>query len=184
MKHLVTAILEFVLSQPAHRLPAVFTPATCPLPDCSESPEDVFDTVLKLNQQELIKAHVTRGVHGAPCQAEVQYVTLAGRIHLENRLEKTREKKLSERVAVGGGLAVIAILVVVGVMIFGLFRGPRSSSPGPQHADLPKSTAPAEPPAPAATPSPITTPATIPASLAAASPTITPGRSLGKATTR
>jgi hypothetical protein len=83
MKHLATSILEFVRSKPAHKLPVLFTPSECPLPDCSESPDVVFHEVLMMVKQGLVEAHVIRDVKSNTKEIEVRYVTLAGTRHLE-----------------------------------------------------------------------------------------------------
>jgi hypothetical protein len=90
-KHLAIQVLEFVRSKPAHKLPVLFTLGECPLPECSESPEEVFQEVLRLEREGLIEAHVNRDVKSNPKEIEVRYVTLAGAIHLESQGPKTRE---------------------------------------------------------------------------------------------
>ena len=72
-------ILDFVTAQPAHKLPVVFTNEKCPLPDCSDSPEEIFQEVLMLHKQGWIEAHFNRDVVGKPSRVEIRYVTLEGR---------------------------------------------------------------------------------------------------------
>ena len=90
MKHLATPILEFVRSKPAHKLPVLFTLEECPLPDCAESPGEVFKKVLTLVKDGLVEAHVSRDVKSNPKQIEVRYVTLAGANYLETNGPKKR----------------------------------------------------------------------------------------------
>ena len=97
MKLLTIQILEFVRSNPAHRMPILFTQGECPLPDCSESPAEVFQEVLRMEKEGLIEAHVNRDVKSNPKEIEVQYVTIAGAINLESKGPKARERTPSGR---------------------------------------------------------------------------------------
>jgi hypothetical protein len=91
MKSLIIQILEFVRNQPAHRLPALFNQEECPLPECTESPEDVFQEVLRMQKEGLVEAHVNRDCKSNPKQLEIRYVTLAGANYLEAKNGKLRE---------------------------------------------------------------------------------------------
>jgi hypothetical protein len=116
MKHLATPILEFVLAQPAHKLPVVFTLEECPLPDCSESPEDVLGEVLRLLKEGWIEAHVTRGVTGKPKRVEVRYITLPGINYLESRNTPGKENNPAKgliRLISWGVAGLILILVLL-----------------------------------------------------------------------
>ena len=90
MKHLAIQILEFVRSKPAHKLPVLFTLGECPLPECSESPEVVFQEVLGMVKEGLIEAHVIRDMKSNPKEIEVRYVTIVGANHLEAKGPKKR----------------------------------------------------------------------------------------------
>ena len=83
MKHFVIQILEFVRSKPAHKLPVLFTLEECPLPNCSESPEEVFQEVFRMVKEGLIEAYVIRDMKSNPKEIEVRYVTVVGANHLE-----------------------------------------------------------------------------------------------------
>jgi len=90
MKHIAIQILEFVRSKPAHKLPVLFTLGECPLPECSESPEVVFQEVLRMAKEGLIEAHVIRDMKSNPKEIEVRYVTIVGANHLESKEPKKR----------------------------------------------------------------------------------------------
>jgi len=90
MKHLAIQILEFVRSKPAHQLPVRFTLGECPVPDCSESPEVVFQEVLRMAKEGVIEAHVIRDMKSNPKEIEVRYVTIIGANHLEAKGSKKR----------------------------------------------------------------------------------------------
>ena len=90
MKHLAIQILEFVRSKPAHQLPVRFTLGECPVPDCSESPEEVFQAVLQMVKEGFIEAHVIRDMKSNPKEIEVRYVTIVGANHLEAKGSKKR----------------------------------------------------------------------------------------------
>ena len=90
MKHLAIQILEFVRSKPAHQLPVRFTLGECPVPDCSESPEVVFQEVLRMAKEGGIEAHVIRDMKSNPKEIEVRYVTIIGANHLEAKGSKKR----------------------------------------------------------------------------------------------
>ena len=90
MKHLAIQILEFVRSKPAHQLPVRFTLGECPVPECSESPEVVFQEVLGMVKEGLIEAHVIRDMKSNPKEIEVRYVTIVGANHLEAKGSKKR----------------------------------------------------------------------------------------------
>ena len=117
MNHVTLPVLEFVLSQPAHKLPAIFTPEKNPLVDFTETPEEVFQEVLKLHRDGWVEAHVIRGVTGKPQQVQVTYVTLDGRIFLDNRHPKSGENnpqvKTTKLVLLGAALLLIITLFLV-----------------------------------------------------------------------
>ena len=89
-KHTIP-LLEFVTAQPAHKLPVVFTNEKCPLPDCTESPEEIFKEVLTLQRQGWIEARINRDVIGKPSQVEIRYVTLEGSAFLHGRQADSQE---------------------------------------------------------------------------------------------
>ena len=91
MKPLIIQILEFIRSQPAHRLPALFTGEESPLPGCDESPEAVFQEVLRMQKDGLLEARVNRDCKSNPKKMEVRYVTLAGANYLEAKGGKLGE---------------------------------------------------------------------------------------------
>ena len=91
MKHLAIQILDFVRSKPAHQLPVLFTLEECPMSDCPESPDEVFQEVLRLVKEGLIEALVIRDVKSNAKEIEVSYVTIAGAIYLQAKgLKKPR----------------------------------------------------------------------------------------------
>ena len=174
MKHLATPILEFVLTQPAHKLPVVFTLEECPLPDCEESPEDVLGEVLRLQREGWIEAHVTRGVDGKPKRVEIRYITGAGRINLEGRNSRGQENTAA-RGLLSWGIAGLFILVLVAFWALG---GRSGNSPrGERHAPLASDRSevkPAPTPAPTPSPEPSATPEVSPAPALAPTPSATP----------
>jgi len=97
MKHLAIQILEFVRSKPAQKLPVHFTLGECPLPDCSESPEEDFQEVLRMVKAGLLEAHVIRGVKSKPKEIEVRYINVVGENHLEAKGPKKRGTIPAER---------------------------------------------------------------------------------------
>jgi hypothetical protein len=114
MKHLTIPILEFVLAQPAHKLPVVFTPEKCPLPDYSDASEEVFKEVLKLQNEGLIESNTIRAVTGKPHQVQIRYITISGRDYLDNRNtnanHNTRIKRLLPWVVAAGFILVAATI--------------------------------------------------------------------------
>jgi hypothetical protein len=173
MKYLVTPILEFVLAQPAHKLPVVFTLEECPLPDCSESSEDVLGEVLRLQKEGWIEAHVTRGVTGKPKQVEVRYVTLPGRNYLESRNTRGQVNNPASAL-IRWGITGLVVMVLVLLWVFGRHASsPREEQHAPAVSDLPGDTSapislPTSSPEPSATPDVSTSPVLAP------SPTATP----------
>lgn len=113
MKHLATPILEFVLTQPAHKLPVIFTLEDCPLPDCSDSPEDVLGEVLRLHKEGWIEAHVTRAVAGKAKQIEIRYVTLTGRNYLESRNTRASDHRTSSPLFLLGGAGLLIFILLL-----------------------------------------------------------------------
>jgi len=173
MKYLATPILEFVIAQPAHKLPVVFTLEECPLPDCSESPEDVLGEVLRLLKEGWIEAYVARGVDGKPRRVEIRYVTHSGRNYLENRNTGGQNSNSAMSLV----RWVIAGLFVLGLILFWAFSRTASSQHEGQHlpavSDLKADkTIPAPEPTPSLEPS--ATPDMSPAPVASPSPSATP----------
>jgi hypothetical protein len=79
MKNLSNSILEFVLSQPAHKLPAVFDLKQCPIPQGEIPLEEVLEEVVRLKTSGLIEANVLSGIDGKPIAVQIRYVTLGAR---------------------------------------------------------------------------------------------------------
>ena len=175
MKYLATPILEFVLAQTAHKLPVVFTLEECPLPDCSESPEDVLGEVLRLQKEGWIEAHVTRGVTGKPKRVEVRYITLPGRNYLESRNTRGKENNPARGLIrlISWGIAGLVLILVL-LWVFGRHAiSPREVQRGPAVSELlgdisALTTVPTSSPEPSATPDVSTSPVLAP------SPTATP----------
>jgi hypothetical protein len=167
MKHLAIPILEFVLLQPAHKLPVVFTLEECPLPECSEEPSDVLQEVLRLRDEGLIEAHVIRGVTGKPSKAEIRYVTLGGKIFLDNRNMRGKENKKD-----GVSPWFVAGLVILGALILGSFFGHFSKASLFHRENLTPKPSPTE--IPLATPTPIPSPSLSPEASPTPSPIATP----------
>ena len=176
MKHLATPILEFVLAQPAHKLPVVFTLEECPLPDCSEAPENVLGEALRLQKEGWIEAHVTRGVAGKPKRVEVRYITLPGRNYLESRNTRGKENNPARGLIqlISWGVAGLVVLILVLLWAFGRHAiSPREVQHAPAVSELQGDTSaltsvPTPSPEPSATPDVSTSP------VLAHSPTATP----------
>ena len=117
MNHLTLSILEIVKTQPAHKLPMIFTREKCPLPDCSDSPEDVLKEVLALQKEGWIEAHIIRDVSGIPYRAEIRYITLSGRMLLDGRQTKYQESLPLGKLLLGGIIgAMILLFIFIGSM--------------------------------------------------------------------
>ena len=161
MNHLSIPILEFVTAQPAHKLPVVFTVEKYPLPDCSESPEEVFKEVLMLQKQGWIEAHVIRDVTGKPYRAEIHYITLEGRVFLDARQTKISENTPTAKLILWGGIGILILLTII---LAGHIKGLRPQ----QQSLIPIKETPAATPVP--TPTPVATPVPLAAPEASPSP--------------
>jgi hypothetical protein len=113
MNHLTIPILEFVQAQPAHKLPVRFTLDKTPLPEASESPEEIFGEVLRLQNEKLVEAHVIRDISGKPYQAEIRYVTLAGRVLMNATEIKIKEKDPHRRVFLWGIVGIVILMAAI-----------------------------------------------------------------------
>ena len=159
MKHLTRTILEIVKTQPAHKLPIIFTREKCPLPDCSESPEDVLKEVLALHKGGWIEAHIIRDVSGIPCRAEIRYITLSGRNLLDGSKTKSRESLHLGKLLLGGIVGAMILLIIFIGSITGRLgfhsqhRNDTLENGAPKSSLLPE---------PSATPIPIPTPVPLP----------------------
>ena len=160
MKKLSISILEFVLSLPAHKLPAVFDLEQCPFPQGEIRLEEVLEEIIRLKSGGLIEANVLKGFDGKPTKVQIRYVTLKGRIYLEG-VNPLASQRSAQKKILGAGLAAvltIGLLLLVGVRH-------RKSDAVPAAAPLPSPTgtpAPTPEPTPEATPTPMATPATTP----------------------
>ena len=169
-KHTIP-LLEFVTAQPAHKLPVVFTNEKCPLPDCTESPEEIFKEVLTLQRQGWIEARINRDVIGKPSQVEIRYVTLEGSAFLHGRQADSQEgMPIGKLIIWGSGGITILILAILGAHFI--------SERSPKHSELPRHELPVQVPTPASTPSPtpiaVATPESIPSASQSTSPSATP----------
>ena len=113
MTPLTIQILEFVLAQPAHKLPVIFTPEKSPLSECAESPEDIFQEVLRLEKENLIEAIVVRDVISKPQQVQIRYIPLKGRVYLNDRHSKIQEKNPFRNVFLWGTVAIVILVAVI-----------------------------------------------------------------------
>jgi hypothetical protein len=175
MKPLPIQILEFVLAQPAHKLPVIFTPGKSPLPDCSESPEDIFQEVLRLENEGLIEAVVIRDVTGKSNQAQIRYINLDGRRYLATREMKIKDDTAFRKLFLWGIAGIVILLAVV----FGIKRGrPAATHPiYPQElpqTEVPVATPPTASPEATPAPSPTATPTPLPETSPSPSPSTKP----------
>ena len=172
MNHLTIPILEFVKAQPAHRLPVVFTAENSPLPDCSESPEEILKEVLTLQKDGWIEAHVIRDVTGKPYRAEVRYISLAGSVFLDGRASKARENAPIGKLILWGIVGIVILLAI----ILGGFAARNAGSHSQQQHESPKKEMIAEtlPPTPSPTPVPVATPEAPPSPAITPAPSATP----------
>ena len=117
MKKLSISILEFVLSLPAHKLPAVFDLEQCPFPQGEIRLEEVLEEIIRLKSGGLIEANVLKGFDGKPTKVQIRYVTLKGRIYLEG-VNPLASQRSAQKKILGAGLAAvltIGLLLLVGV---------------------------------------------------------------------
>jgi len=165
MKNLSSNILEFVLSQPAHKLPAVFDLEQCPFPQGEIPLEDVLEEIVRLQSSGLIEANVLKGIDGKPSKIQIRYVTLDGRNYLQGRNPVAVEWPFLKKMMA----AVIAVVVLMGFLFLGGLgrrKGdvPPTASPTPTPQIAPTPTPEPTPiPTPEATPTPEPTPNTTPA---------------------
>lgn len=169
-KHTIP-LLEFVTAQPAHKLPVVFTNEKCPLPDCTESPEEIFKEVLTLHRQGWIEARINRDVVGKPSQVEIRYVTLEGSAFLHGRQTNSQEgMPIGKLILWGSGGIIILILAILGAHFISV-RSPKQS-------EIPRKELPVQVPTPVSTPSPtplpVASPEPSPSAIPSASPSATP----------
>jgi len=118
MNHLTLPILEFILSQPAHKLPAAFTSDKNPLPASSDSSEEIFQEALKLHREGWVEAHIIRGVTGQTREIQISYITLEGRLHLDSKYSKMQENAPLIR-----ALLIGAVLLTLLALAYFIFRG-------------------------------------------------------------
>ena len=155
-KSLSISVLEYILSQPAHKLPADFDLAQCPFPNGEIPLEEVFAEVLRLKSLGLIEANVLKGVDGKPTKVQVRYVTLNGRNYLEGKNPQTEQRAILRKI-VGGLLAAVLVmgfLFVGSTRLAGLLHRPHEA-PTPTPTPVPTPTPTPEPtPTPSPSPSP------------------------------
>jgi len=153
MKSLSIGILEYVLSLPAHKLPAVFDLKQCPFPHGELSLEEILEEILRLKSVGLIEANILKGIDGQPYRVQVRYVTLNGRNYLEGKNPLAEQRSVLIKI-LGGILAVAAL---IGFLLLGEnhFRGFLHQHDDVEPAPSPIPTPMATPtPAPTATPTP------------------------------
>ena len=181
IKNLSISILEFVLSQPAHKLPAVFDLEQSPVPHGEISLEDVLEEIVRMQSAGLIEANVLQGSDGKPCKAQIRYVTLGGKNYLQGSDPLAARWSFIKKILV----VVVAAVVLFGFLLFGGFGRKNqvvATAPTPTPIPTPEATATpiATPtqeitPLPSATPSP--TPEATPLPTATPSPTPSPSTS-------
>jgi hypothetical protein len=177
MKNLSISILEFVLSQPAHKLPAVFDLEQCPFPHGEIALEDVLEEVVRLQSSGLIEANVLKGFDGKASKVQIRYVTLAGKNYLQGRKPVAVQWSVLKKIP-ASLLGVVAVALVIGVLLLGGFGSRKgkpipAATPTPTPDITPAPTATPEPtptPTPEATPTPTATPEPIPAPTASPKP--------------
>jgi len=161
MKNLSSNILEFVLSQPAHKLPAVFDLEQCPFPQGEIPLEDVLEEIVRLQSSGLIEANVLKGIDGKPSKIQIRYVTLDGRNYLQGRNPVAVEWPFLKK--------MMAAVIAVVVLIVFLFLG----GLGRRKGDVPPTASPSPTRQIAPTPTPLASPKPKPKS--SASPREAPG---------
>lgn len=166
-KSLSISVLEYILSQPAHKLPADFDLAQCPFPHGEIPLEEVFEEVLRLKSVGLIEANVLKGIDGKPTKVQVRYVTLNGRNYLEGKNPQTEQRAILRKI-LGGLLAAVLVmgfLFVGSTRLAGLLHRPHEEPPAPTPTPTPIPTptpTPTPEPTPTATPTPTPEPTPTP----------------------
>ena len=155
MKSLSISVLEYILSQPAHKLPAVFDLEQCPFPHGEIPLEEVFEEILRLKSVGLIEANVVKGIDGKPTKVQVRYVTLSGRNYLEGKNPQVEQRAILRKI-VGG------ILVAVLVIGFLLAGSTRLGDLLHRQGEMPPAPSPTPVPTPTPTPTPELTPTPTP----------------------
>jgi outer membrane biosynthesis protein TonB len=170
MKSLSISVLEYILSQPAHKLPAVFDLEQCPFPHGEIPLEEVFEEILRLKSVGLIEANVVKGIDGKPTKVQVRYVTLSGMNYLEGKNPQVEQRAILRKI-VGGLLVavlVIGFLFVGSTRIGNFLHG---------HHEVPPTPTPIPTPVPTPTPLPTPTPEPTPTATPTPEPTPTPSPS-------
>lgn len=152
MKSLSIVILEYVLSLPAHKLPALFDLNQCPFPHGELSLEEILEEILRLKSVGLIEANILKGIDGQPYRVQVRYVTLNGRNYLEGKNPLAEQRSVLIKI-LGG---IFAVAALIGFLLFG---GNRLGGLLHRHGDVEPAPAPIPTPTPMATPTPEPTPA-------------------------
>jgi len=163
MKNLSISILEFVLSQPAHKLPAVFDLEQCPFPHGEIPLEDVLEEIVRLQSSGLIEANVLKGIDGKPYRVQIRYVTLGGKNYLEGGNPLVVQWSFLKKIL--GAVLVVAVLI--GFLLLGGLGRRNGGSVG---GDVVSAATPT--PTPEATPT--ATPEPTPTPTPEATPTATP----------
>ena len=173
-KSLSISVLEYILSQPAHKLPADFDLAQCPFPHGEIPLEEIFEEILRLKSVGLIEANVIKGIDGKPTKVQVRYVTLSGRNYLEGKNPQVEQRAILRKI-VGGLLVavlVIGFLFVGSTRLGGLLQRHHEVPPAPTPTPTPVPT-----PTPTPTPVPTPTPEPTPTATPTPEPTPTPSPS-------
>lgn len=173
MKSLSIGILEYVLSQPAHKLPADFDLEQCPFPYGELSLEEILEEIIRLKSIGLIEANVLKGIDNKPYKVQVRYVTLDGRNYLEGKNPLAEQRSFLIKI-LGGTLAVAALigfLILGGNRLGGLLHRHGSVEAAATLVATPASTPMATPtPTPEPTPAPTATPTPTPEPMPSPSP--------------
>lgn len=168
MRNLSISILEFVLSQPAHKLPAVIDLEQCPFPHGEIPLEEVLEEIVRLQSSGLIEANVFKGIDGKPCKAQIRYVTLGGKSYLQGSNPGAVPWSFLKKIP-SSLLVILAFAILIGLLLLsGLGRRNghvvQVATPGPAPQITPAPTQePATNPVPEATPAPTATPTPTPA---------------------
>jgi hypothetical protein len=163
MKSLSIGILEYVLSQPAHKLPADFDLEQCPFPYGELSLEEILEEIIRLKSIGLIEANVLKGIDNKPYKVQVRYVTLDGRNYLEGKNPLAEQRSFLIKI-LGGTLAVAALigfLILGGNRLGGLLHRHGTVEAAADSTPIPTST-PMATPAPTPEPTPTPTPEPMP----------------------
>jgi hypothetical protein len=163
MKSLSIGILEYVLSQPAHKLPADFDLEQCPFPYGELSLEEILEEIIRLKSIGLIEANVLKGIDNKPYKVQVRYVTLDGRNYLEGKNPLAEQRSFLIKI-LGGTLAVAALigfLILGGNRLGGLLHRHGTVEAAADSTPIPTPT-PMATPAPTPEPTPTPTPEPMP----------------------